>query len=152
MHAGRDGEKAWGLNHAEHSRVLPGCGRRDSRVSSLLFDLLHKSSLSPTACLALGHEGTMPDLEFFPRKISWALRMGSGPRQGPPAWEGAWRGHSLHQVVLASWHSLVLVVESVRPDSVDGSPPGSSVQGILQARILEPVAIFPSRGSSRPRD
>ena len=37
-------------------------------------------------------------------------------------------------------------------DPVDGSPPGSSVHGILQARILEWVAISFSRGSSRPRD
>ena len=35
---------------------------------------------------------------------------------------------------------------------VDCSPPGSSVHGILQARILEWVAISCSRGSSRPRD
>ena len=35
---------------------------------------------------------------------------------------------------------------------MDGSLPGSSVQGILQARILEWVAISSSRGSSRPRD
>ena len=32
------------------------------------------------------------------------------------------------------------------------SPPGSSVHGVLQARILEWVAIFFSRGSSQPRD
>ena len=32
------------------------------------------------------------------------------------------------------------------------SPPGSSVHRILQARILERVAISFSRGSSRPRD
>ena len=32
------------------------------------------------------------------------------------------------------------------------SPPGSSVHGILQARILEQVAISSSRGSSQPRD
>ena len=40
-------------------------------------------------------------------------------------------------------------------DSVDPmgySPPGSSVHGISQARILEWVAISFSRGSSRPRD
>ena len=37
-------------------------------------------------------------------------------------------------------------------NSVDCSPPGSSVHGILQARILEWVAIPFSRGSSRPRD
>ena len=34
---------------------------------------------------------------------------------------------------------------------VDCSPPGSSVQGILQAGILEWVATTSSRGSSRPR-
>ena len=37
-------------------------------------------------------------------------------------------------------------------DPVDCSPPGSSVHGILQARILECVAFPFSRGSSRPRD
>ena len=37
-------------------------------------------------------------------------------------------------------------------DPVDCSPPGSSVHGILQARILEWGAIAFSRGSSRPRD
>ena len=35
---------------------------------------------------------------------------------------------------------------------VDCSSPGSSVRGILQARILEWVAISFSRGSSQPRD
>ena len=35
---------------------------------------------------------------------------------------------------------------------MDCSPPGPSVRGILQARILEWVAISSSRGSSRPRD
>ena len=37
-------------------------------------------------------------------------------------------------------------------DSVDCSPPSSSVHGILQARILEWVAMTSSRGSSWPRD
>ena len=37
-------------------------------------------------------------------------------------------------------------------NSMDCSPPGSSVHGILQARILEWVAISSSRGSSRLRD
>ena len=37
-------------------------------------------------------------------------------------------------------------------DAVDCSLPGSSVHGILQARILEWVAISFSRRSSRPRD
>ena len=36
-------------------------------------------------------------------------------------------------------------------DSVDCSPPGSFVHGILRARILECVSMFSSRGSSQPR-
>ena len=35
-------------------------------------------------------------------------------------------------------------------DSINGSPTGSSVRGILQARTLEWVAISFSRASSRP--
>ena len=35
---------------------------------------------------------------------------------------------------------------------MDYSLPGSSVQGISQVRLLERVAIFYSKGSSRPRD
>ena len=36
-------------------------------------------------------------------------------------------------------------------DPMDGSPPGSSVLGIFQVRMLEWVSIFSSRDSSRPR-
>ena len=38
------------------------------------------------------------------------------------------------------------------PNPIDCSPPGSSVHGISQARILEGVAISYSSGSSQPRD
>ena len=37
-------------------------------------------------------------------------------------------------------------------DSMDCSPPGSSVRGILQVRILQWVSISTSKGSSPPRD
>ena len=37
-------------------------------------------------------------------------------------------------------------------EPMDCSPPGSSVHGIVQARILEWVAVSFSRGSSQPRD
>ena len=37
-------------------------------------------------------------------------------------------------------------------DPMDCDPPGSSVYGIVQARILEWVAMASSRGSSPPRD
>ena len=37
-------------------------------------------------------------------------------------------------------------------DPMDCSPPGSSIHGVLQAIILEWVAISFSRGSSQPKD
>ena len=37
-------------------------------------------------------------------------------------------------------------------DPMDCSPPGASVHGVLQARILEWVAMPSSRGSSQLRD
>ena len=49
---------------------------------------------------------------------------------------------------------LCLVTQSCLTlcDPMDCSPPGSSVHEILQARILEWVAMPSSRGSSQPRD
>ena len=48
----------------------------------------------------------------------------------------------------------VFIVQScpILFDPMDYSSPGSSVHGILQARIVEWVATPFSRGSSRPRD
>ena len=45
-----------------------------------------------------------------------------------------------------------VLARSTLCDFIDCSPPGSSVHGILQARILEWVAIPSYRGSSQPRD
>ena len=54
-----------------------------------------------------------------------------------------------------SYFSAHVLSRSVMSDSLwpmDCSPPGSSVHGILQARILEWVATPSSRGCSWPRD
>ena len=45
-----------------------------------------------------------------------------------------------------------LLVMSNYLEAIDSSPPVSSVHGIIQAGILEWVAVSFSRGSSRPRD
>ena len=50
------------------------------------------------------------------------------------------------------WWWLSSQVKSNSCDPMDCSPPGSSVHGILQARIMEWVAMPSSRGLSRPRD
>ena len=69
--------------------------------------------------------------------------------QGLREWEG--RSDSLWIIiyyVLCSVTQLCLTL----CDPMDRSPPGSSVHGILQARMLEWVAMPSSRGSSWPRD
>ena len=65
-----------------------------------------------------------------------------------------------HSILKAEWYSIVWAYRicsvaylcSTLCSFMDCSPPGSSVHGIFQARILEWVAISSSRGSSWPRD
>ena len=49
-------------------------------------------------------------------------------------------------------HNILVLSPVWLCDPMDCNPPGSSVHGILQARILEWVAISYSRISSQPRD
>ena len=57
-------------------------------------------------------------------------------------------------VYKAQWKLKVKIAQSCPTlcDPLDCSLPGSSVHGILQARILEWVTVHFSRGSSQPRD
>ena len=59
---------------------------------------------------------------------------------------------SLHLCVCVCMCVLVAQSYPTLYDPMDCSPPGFSVHGLLQARILEWVAIPFSRGSSWPRD
>ena len=56
------------------------------------------------------------------------------------------------KVIVGSFSVLVAQSCLTLYDAMDCSPPGSSVCEILQAGILEWVAIPFSRGSSQPRD
>ena len=60
----------------------------------------------------------------------------------------------MEDALLRAWPISVLVTQSCPTlcDPMDCSPPGSSVHGILQAEILDWVAIPFSRRSSQPRD
>ena len=71
----------------------------------------------------------------------WAVRLWHlGPSSG-----GGGRGGCISYAQLFS-HGRLFVIP------VHCSPPGSSVHGVFQAKILEQAAISSSRGSSQPRD
>ena len=93
----------------------------------------------------------------------WQQRLQSSP--GQPWWSIAPGSclrcvnslYPLSQGCLCHWgeeseSEVKLLSPSRLCDPMGCSPPGSSVHGIFQARILEWVAISFSRGSSRPRD
>ena len=58
--------------------------------------------------------------------------------------------YSIYISAAAAANSLQSCLTLCNP--MDCSPPGSSVHGIFQARILQWVAIPSSRGSAQPRD
>ena len=80
--------------------------------------------------------------EMLRRYISWNHMLCNVLTLFPP-----WELSKLYYV-------LCLVAQSYLTlwDPINCGPPGSSVHGILQARILEWVAMPFSRGSSQPRD
>ena len=62
-----------------------------------------------------------------------------------------------NQVLLIYWASYLLHAKSLQScltlcSPMDRSLPGSSLHGILQARMLEWVTMTSSKGSSQPRD
>ena len=89
-----------------------------------LLMLLHRHLVNSFLLLYISHHLTKPDW--------WIVRLF-------PLFI-LWKWKCYHSVVSDSCNPM------------DCSPPGSSVHGISQARILEWVAIPFSRGSSWPRD
>ena len=86
--------------------------------------------------------------QLFPEEEDLALLPQGGLRLGP-------RERFALLVFCDYTFSLcVLFTQScvILCDPMDCSPPGSSVRGILQAKILEWVAIPFSRGCNQPRD
>ena len=68
-------------------------------------------------------------------------------------WLSDWTDWLIHSYIysITIYMKSESISHSDTSDSMDWSPPGFSVHGILQARILEWVAISFSRGSLRPR-
>ena len=87
--------------------------------------------------------------------------MGSIPGSGRFPWRREWQltpvfllGKFHRQRSLEGYSPWSEVAQSCPTlcDPMDSSPPGSTVHGIFQARILEWATISFSRGSSQPRD
>ena len=99
-----------------------------------------------------------PPSHLPPYNISVGHPHAPAPSMLYPASDIDWRFDSYMIVYIhfkcVKFESQSVVAQSclTLSDPMDCSLPGSSVRGILQARILEWVAIAFSRGSSRPRD
>ena len=98
--------------------------------------------------------GDLPDPEIKPASSALPLS-----HRGSPLGRFKWLNtEKCLEEGLAQSHNtcvcLCFVVQSCPTlcHPMECSPPGSSVHGILQARILEWVAVPFSRGSSQPRD
>ena len=79
---------------------------------------------------------------------------GSKPKSqpAPPHSSLAPPRHPAEWLVYSHYSSMCAQLCPALCEPMDCSPPGSSVRGIFQARILEWVAISSSRGSFPPRD
>ena len=127
-----------------------GCNLKNDRIISVRFqgkpfNITVIQVYAPTnnaeeAEVEQFYEDLQDLLELTPKKDvlfvigDWNAKVGS--QETPGKWKWKW--------------NRSVVSNSLRP--VDCSPPSSSIHGILQARILELVAMSFSRGSSRPRD
>ena len=105
-----------------------------------------------TACWVLVSFVMFPD-RGLEKRAGWNLQCnGLCYGKGNEVWEpeslimGSESAWSLPQCVLSRFSRVRLC------SPMDHSPPGSSVHGISQARILEQVAMPSSRGSSWLRD
>ena len=102
---------------------------------------------------SLGAQGTeRPNKYKYGKVRVWStqrfIAQGSKKNQG----EGFMSPQTLSSQRILCMHAKSLQSCPTLCDLMDSSPPGSSVHGISQARTLEWVAIFFSRGSFWPRD
>ena len=70
------------------------------------------------------------------------------PTRLPRPWDSSGKNTGVGCHFLLQVCACLVTKSCLTCDSMDCSPPGSSVQGIFQARILDWVAIAFSRGSS----
>ena len=140
-----DGLLACGLISSTLSPAV--CKTRTARQSwTIPGDLWLKDSISMRACLVVSDYATpwtvtrqVPLSMGFPKREYWSGLPFPFPEDLPK-----------HRYIATA--AKLLQSCPTLCDPIDGSPPGSPVPGIPQARILEWVAMPSSRGSSQLRD
>ena len=134
---------------------------REKDSKTIIYLFLYLAALGLSCCMwdLISWRGMEPK----PLHWEWKVLATGLPRKFPyiflyevPAVTG--KRHVKDKIYYLLWRSCVcLCAESLQScqtlfDPMDCSPPDSSVPGILQARILERVAMPFSRISSWPRD
>ena len=128
-------------------------------------------AMQETWVWSLGQEDSLKEgMATYSSFLAWKIHMDRGPGGlQSMRWQSQTRlnnqaqyllfhmalPHNANFDILSSEFRGILIrfsLMSTLCDSVDCSLPGSSVHEILQARILQWVAISFSRGSSQPRD
>ena len=100
-------------------------------------------ALSLEIRLILSH-GTHGQFSLWERRLQAISSLMPRPQQPGPTSHSQW----IYACVCAQWLQSCPTL----CNSLDSSPPHSSVHGVLQARRLEWVAMPSARGSSQPRD
>ena len=115
-------------------------------LTTIKYEKREIAQLCPTLCdtMDCSPPGSSVHGIFQPRILEWVAI--SSSRGSSQLRASTWEAHIYCGGGLVAKSCLTLC------DTMDCSPPGSSIHGILQARILEWVAIPFSRRSSRPRD
>ena len=139
--------EAWKIYFQKHKQTKIESGKRKKN---------HKKS-----CILTWLQSVSPTTPLVP---FWVIRSGasllvstlsSSVFASFPSWQ-ATHNHSDAQVSQQCYGlpCVCLVTQSCPTlwDPMDCSPPGSSIRGIFQARVLEWVAMPSSRGSYKPRD
>ena len=155
--------KAWAFQ--ENVPVLSGQFSR-SVVSDSLRPHEPQHARPPCPSPAAGVYSNSRPLSRWrhPTISSWVIPLSSCPQSFPTSALFKWVSSS-HQVAkvlefqlqhlgFIIWPvqcSAANTIDWIYIDPMDCSPPGSSVHGVLQARILEWVAMPSFRGSSQPR-
>ena len=139
---------------------LEGCGWRVAEEGTLLHVLLEDSISQVTQCFPPPPAPCRERTDYTCVSYSSKRRHNFTFCVPLPQSTGSHRSHdtSLSQGCPGLYPIPSLCACSVTQscptlcDPMEYNPPGSSVHGIFQARILELVAVYYSRGSSQPRD